>query len=286
MDMIAQRFGPGFYRIVCGNGPSARRNSTIEVTPEFAEKAGWAAPPQPMEIPNPIQMQARQTFERALQGPVQPLELAAMNQAAVDSALEKRRPQETGFDSLMKGFELANTLQTRALEQAKTVLGIAPSAGEPKEVGWPEVALQVVPAILDGLKMLAVQQHAGAPAQPQAPAQPVVQAQPTLPQHQPETRAMEFPVPPMETRPILGLMRQYAAHLEGPLNSPTSPDDLARQLSGLVGADLDESVLATADYVQANGPAILGNVAPFFATEKAAQVVTQWAKIIREQMAE
>lgn len=280
LDMIAQRFGPGTYRLVCGNGPSARKNSTVQVTPEFAESAGWAAPPPQVEAMNPLQLQARETFQRALQGPVNPIELAAMVQTAVESALEKRKPKDSGLDALMRGFELANTLQTRALEQAKTVLGIAPNAAEPAEMGWPQVVMQVAPALIEGIKALAL-----APRPQEQKATPATVERPTLPPPQAEATVQQtdFPIPPEETRPIIGLMHQYAGMLRGPLESPATPADLAGQLAGLVGPDLDPSVIATAAFVQANGPGILGNVAPFFATDKAAQVVMEWAKIIQAE---
>jgi hypothetical protein len=267
------------FRIVCGNGPCARKYSTVEVTPEFAESAGWAAPPLPSEQVTPFQLQAAQTFQRAQQGPVQPLELMTMVQTAVDTALARAKTQESGLDSFMRGFSAANELSLKAMDQAKAMLGMNPTQSEPKEASWADVVLQVAPTILEGLKSILAQ-----PPQAQPVAVQVQTQQATLPSPKPEVNTVSnqnvYPIPPEETRPLIGLMRQYADMIRPHLESSVGPQDLAAQLSGLVGEALDPSIIATAQYVKVNGHAILGNIAPFFATEKAAQVVIEWAAII------
>jgi hypothetical protein len=89
-----------------------------------------------------------------------------------------------------------------------------------------------------------------------------------------------FPEPPPLTIPVLKIMQRYASTLKGYLDSDTTALNLAQQLSGLLGPDLDESVINLAAYVKEHGPAILGNAAPYLVTDKAAAVLIEWGGIV------
>ena len=101
---------------------------------------------------------------------------------------------------------------------------------------------------------------------------------------QPEPPPQTFPEPPLETVALLRIMQQHAPMLCASIQSAEPAEELAAQLAGLLGADLDPSVLATADHVAEHGPAILGNAAPQLATStKAAAVLAAWARILRSE---
>ena len=282
LEEVAQRYGPGTYRIQAGPGIYRAKNTTITVSREYAAEAGYEPAPAMTPAPDPQQMMAARTAQQAMTGPVDPISLAQMIQTAVNTALAQAQPktETSALELVMKGFEMANTMTQRSMESARTMLGVAePAAMTPK--GWAEVALELGPSLLSTL------QSAMAAPRPQAPAPP---PRPTIATHQPppgeqtmpqQPPPQTFPDPPQETVPLLRIMQQYAGMLASRLDSPAPPENLAAQLAGLLGADLDPSVLATADHVAEHGPGILGNASPALATPKAAAVLAAWARILR-----
>lgn len=282
LEDVAARFGPGSYRIVCGNGPSRLKNSTVHVSPQFAENAGWAAAPP--QAPDPLQVHAAQTFRKVTDsGAVSREELAAMIQVAVNNA--RPASSESGLDAFLKGFNIANELSMKAMDQAKGMLGIAPAAPSGDEASWPAVILQLAPTILDTLKTAFAVPPQPPPADPSPQARPSIaaaQAQEPSPMPHPESAA--YPPPPPETVPLLNLMKQFAPMLKGPMEGPEPPETMADQLTMLVGPAMDDAVIATAEHVKAQGPGIFGHVAPWMVSDRAAAVVIAWAAKIQEQV--
>jgi len=293
LDELARLFGPGTYRVQAGPGPHYRKNSTITVSREYAANAGFSSVPVQTD---PLQLQAASTFQKAQAGPVSPVELAAMIQTAVNNAQAQNQTRPDSYmEAIMKGFDLANSMSMKAMESAKTMIGIPSYARDAimgGEVSWPQVVLELAPTILGTLSQVfthaqATQPQPGTTIQTQPQSQPS-QAMPTLPPPQgaqamtpnPPQAPSNFPPPPPETQPVLALMSNYAGLLQGHLSGPEPAESLAEQLANLVGPALDPSIIALAEYVKANGPAILGNAGPAFATDRAASVVIEWARVL------
>lgn len=285
LETVAQRYGQGSYKILAGPGPHRGKNTTITVSREYAQEAGHESAP-PMAPPmDPNQQLAARTFVQATQGPVDPLNLSQMIAAAVETAIARNRPPESGLDSFLKGFTIANDLSLKAMDQAKAMLGIQTTT-ETREVGWPEVIMSVAPQIIGTLQQAMSTPSPQPQRQPQQDPSPQ-NLQTIIQKQEPQTMAPQPPTPPQETLPLLNIMRQYAAILRQHLANPdTTPRALAEELSGLVGPTLDESVLATAQEVMQNGPGILANADAELATEKAAQTLIEWSNIIQDQTAE
>lgn len=283
LSEVARKYGPGSYRVQAGPGPYRQKNTTIHVSTHYARDAGYqAAPPMAASIPDPNQMMAARTAQQALTGPVGPLELAQMIQTAVDTAISRIQPAQTALDPsalLLKGFEMASMMMGKASETMKLVN--APAV-ETAPRGWADVLAENLPNVLDVLKTAMTARPQPIPPQPPPPA-------PTLANHaQPPTQPIgaavpQFPEPPQACIPLLQIMRSNAWALRGPLQSPQEPADLAGQLAGLLGPEMDESIIATAAHVQQFGPAILGSADPEFATPKAAAVLIEWAKILQTE---
>jgi hypothetical protein len=278
MDDLARTFGPGTFRIQAGPGPYRTKNTTLTISRNYADAAGFAA--APAYIPTPLEQQAAQTFKQATQGPVDPINLAAMIQTAVENALQRTQPkQETSaLELVMKGFEMALTMTGRASEVAKTMAAPVEAAAK----GWPDLISEVAPSLLATLQTaITAQRQPPLPAQ----AQPAQVQRPTLPPPAlgapPMPNPQTFPPAPPETVPILNIMRNYGPMLRGHLESPATPEELAGQLAGLLGPDLDPSIIATANYAREQGPEFLGNAAPYLATPKAAAVLIAWSDLIQ-----
>lgn len=285
LETVAERYGPGSYRIAAGPGPYRTKNTTVTISREYAADSGYQPAPQMPPPVDPQQMMAARTAQQAMSGPVDPIALAQMIQTAVDTALAKVQPktETSALEMIMKGFEMANTMTTRSMEAARGMMGItAPAEMTPK--GWAEVALELGPSLLATLQTaMAAPRPAGPPPAARgtlATHQPPPTGAPTMP---PEPPPQAFPEPPAETVALLRIMQQYAPMLRARLESPQTPEDLAGQLAGLLGADLDPSVLATADHVAIHGPGILGNASPALVTDKAAAVLAAWAQILRAE---
>lgn len=294
LDDMARTYGPGTYRIQAGPGPYRTKNTTVTVSREYADAAGFAAAPQYIPAPSPIEQQAARTFQQATQAGVDPVSLAAMIQTAVDNALQRVNPRKdegSSLDLILKGFELANNLTTRSMETAKNMLGMGAGAAEPTPTSWAEVALQLGPTLLGTLQTAIMQSRQTPPPAPAPAAAPAPAPQrPTLPPPAEGAHAMPghpaFPPAPAEAAPILNIMRNYGPVLRGHLESETHPNELAAQLSGLIGPDLDPAILAAADHAKEHGPEFLGNAAPYLATPKAAAVLIAWAELIRQEQGE
>jgi hypothetical protein len=205
-----------------------------------------------------------------------------MVSAAVETALAKNKTPESGLDSFLKGFSVANDLSLKAMEQAKAMLGLPTMTEEKREIGWPEVIMQMGPTILGTL------QQAMASPRPQPQQVQTQQVQPSQPPHTPEALPMNtpskplLPPPPPETIPLLKIMQNYAPMLMAHLaDQSNTPEALAQQLCGLLGPDLDSSIIATANHVSQHGPMILAHAHPDLATDRAAQVLTAWAEMIQ-----
>jgi hypothetical protein len=291
MDDLARTYGPGTYRIQAGPGPYRTKNTTLTISREYADAAGFAAAPQYQPPPSPLEQQAARTFQQATQGPVDPINLAAMIQTAVDNALQRAQPRqnETGsLDLILKGFELANSLTVKSMETAKTMLGVNPTNLEPTPTTWAEVALQLGPTLLGTLQAaIAAPRPQSTPANMGNPSTIVNTPQkPTLPP--PGVQDMtppphHFPPAPPATVPILNIMRAYGPMLRGHLDGPSTPEQLAEQLAGLLGPDLDPAIIAAGEYAREHGPEFLGNATPYLANPKAAAVLIAWADLIRSE---
>lgn len=295
LETVAERYGKGTYRIQAGPGPHRTKNTTIHVSAEYARDAGFqTTPPMPQTQPDPNQLMAARTAQQALSGPVDPLSLAQMIQTAVDTALARAQPAAPAMnpmDMFFKGMEANNAMLSKSMETARSMMGIQPSErAEPREKGWIDLVAELGPIALQTLQTAMKTSPAQPPAfngphhgptpQPQAigihqgpppPIQPLNTGEQTMP----------YPDPPQEAVPILTVMKGQAFILKRYLDGPTTAEELADSLFGMVGPDLEASVLAAADHVAMNGPGILGHAAPEFATEKAAHTLIAWAKLIR-----
>jgi len=285
LEDIARDFGPGQYRIQAGPGPYRGRNTTINVDARFAREAGWEpAPPMPQPIPTPQDQLAARTFQQATQGAVDPVSLAAMVQTAVQNAMAHAQPAAVDpLAMVLKGFELANTMTSRSMELAKGMVGVPDPKDGPRD--WPDVIMELGPKLLDTLQgivpLLRPTPPAAAPVAGHV--QPVTTQQTLQTGNPPEhtvPNPPQLPQPPTETVPLLRLMQMNAALLKPYLAGPASAEDLAQQLSGLVGPDIDPAVHATAAHVEQYGPAILAHADPTFATARAADVIIQWSRLL------
>jgi hypothetical protein len=96
---------------------------------------------------------------------------------------------------------------------------------------------------------------------------------------------VHIPITPEEAesiKPIVAVLHQYGGQLVGFLRNPeTSPEMLANQLVGLLGPDLDESMLALADVSTKHGASILTFIHPEAGTQKALETIQACARIIR-----
>ena len=89
-----------------------------------------------------------------------------------------------------------------------------------------------------------------------------------------------------EISPIVAIMRPYAGILAHQTKS-APPEELAAQLSGMIGPDLEESVVALARATRKHGPAVLAHIGHDLATPEAAAVVYHLSDMIeREQVEE
>jgi hypothetical protein len=281
LEALARDFGPGAYRINPGPGPNAKKVCTIQVSSEYARRAGWATPPPER---SPSEIMAQRTFQQAQQGPVDPVALSQMIELAVMKAQAQNAPRtDNGMDALtlvLKGFDLAGTLQTKALETAQKMAGIAPAANVEREpASMADVLLQLGPSILatvsEIVKAPQGRNHNMQTQKREAPQDMGVR------EIQPMTTTPEAPILPDLTEdektaiaPIVGTLRPFADKLVPFLNSPTPASILAGQLAGMMGPDLDLPALALAACVRRVGPGVLAAIHPGFATEKGAAVVS------------
>lgn len=293
----AAKYGPGSYKIQGGPGPYRLKNTTIHVSDAYARDAGFEPIPHGFAPapPDPNQLMAARTAQQALTGPVDPLALAQMIQTAVDSGIAKAmsQPQQMNpMDMFFRGMETANSSMLKSLDTAKAMLGMQGlEKPEPKEKDWTDVVLELGPSILGTLQqaMATSAPRATTPAVPSA--RPAIAPPPVVPHSAPSQPALgdqsmqAFPDPPAEAVAILNVMKGQAFILRQYLESQTSAEALAQMLDGLVGPDLEPSILSAADHVERNGPGILGHADPAFASQKAAQVLISWARIIRESSA-
>jgi hypothetical protein len=288
LEGVAAKYGKGSYKVQAGPGPYRTRHTTIHVSAEYARDAGYEAmPPMPPPPPDPNQLMAARTAQQALSGPVEPLALAQMIQAAVDTALAKAQPQAqqaNPVELLLKGMELANSSMLKNMDTVKAMMGVQDQGSGGKERGWMDVAVELGPSIMQTLQMAMKTATPAYQPPPTPPAQPALAnhtAPPPPQQPQPTGEPMPFPPPPTDAVPILNVMKGQAFILKRYLDGPMTPQELAEQLYGLVGPDLEPSVIAAADHVAQHGPGILGHADPAFASQKAAETLVAWARIIR-----
>jgi hypothetical protein len=289
MPETAGGYGPGKYRISPGPGPYSDKSVTMEISEEYARREGWAsAPPQPPP-PSAVETMAARTFQQAQSGPVDPLSLTAMVEVAVQRALNQHQtPTADPFALLLKGFELANMFQTKSMEAAKTMLGVAAPA-EAHATTFADVLLELGPKILEVIQSVAPAVIASANQQPAAvPAAPIQQLQvkksgdqtmpapaPREPVALPKMTEQEI----KDTAPIIAILKPYAGILAQQL-SRRPPEELADQLGGMIGADLWDSVLAFSDTVQKYGLSMMGHIGPGLSTPAAGIVVHTLAREI------
>lgn len=82
--------------------------------------------------------------------------------------------------------------------------------------------------------------------------------------------------------PIVAVMKPYAGILAQQLTT-APPEELAQQLSGLLGPELDDSILALDAACLKHSPAVLLHIGPGLGTAGAALVVHELARIIGMQ---
>ena len=294
MPRCAAEYGPGTYRLNPGPGPYSNKSVTLEISEEYARREGWGQAPAPAPMPSPQMQLAAETFSRAQEGPVSRLELAAMIQAAVESS-KKQEPAVNPMDLLMKGFELSNTFQSKSLELARSMVGVGTTERAPATVA--DVLMELGPSILETIKSIAPA-IIGAATRP-APPPPTPQPAQRVPQPTINTGAEPMsrelaprpePVAPTQmteeetnaAAPIIAVMKPYAGILAAQLQT-ASPEELAQQLGGLLGPELDASILALDDACLKYGPAVLAHIGPGLSTPGAAIVVHELARIIKMQ---
>lgn len=286
---VAADFGPGTYKIQAGPGLYRGRNSTITVSQEYARESGWeSAPPMPVAPQTPVEIQAQRTFRDATLGAVDPVNLAAMIQVAVDNAIQKAQPRQeiNPIDLVLRGFQMANEMTTKSMETARGMLGI----NQPETMAqptWADVAMGVVkelPTIMGALgsAMAATRPTPMTPTQPppQTQQREAIQMKPETPTG-PEEQIKQLPPPPPATIPLLKMLKQFWPMLQPHLDGPAEPEVLAQELSGLAGPNLDPAVHATAEHLKQYGSSILGHAVPQLMTsDKAASVIIHWSDLL------
>lgn len=276
---IARQYGPGRYRISPGPGRNSKHQTTIQVSPEFARGNGWAQAPAQQ---TPGEMMAQRTFVEATRGPVDPLALSQMVEAAVLRASSAK--PDNGMDALalvLKGFELAGTLQAKAMETVKGMAGLPQGSSvierEPRSLG--DALIEMGPGLLQMISGM-INQPRPAQAQTQAqPMQPAIGEQPKMIPANPQTQAQPVNLPELTEEekqaiaPILGTLRPFADKLASFLRAPVPASILAGQLAGMLGSDLDMPIVALSEVVKRAGNGVLAAVHPEFACDKGAEIV-------------
>jgi len=298
MARCAGEYGPGKYRISPGPGPYSSKQVTLEIDEVYARREGWGQAPTAPVLPSSHELMAAQTFQKAQAGPVDRLELMAM----IETAIQRSQPPAPALDPItlmMKGFELSNTFQAKSLDLAKSMLGVnTPAEAAPRTMA--DVLVEMGPSILETIQKIvpaiagAVASSNARAAAPQPPPPPPHRPAPALATNGAEPMSRELaPVvhtePPPLTQeeiaaisPIVAVMKPYAGILAQQLTT-APPEELAQQLSGLLGPELDASILALDDACLKHSPAVLLHIGPGLATAAAALVVNELARIIKMQ---
>lgn len=295
MNEHAGVYGPGKYRLSPGPGPYSAKSTTLEISEEYARRAGFGVAPPAPRMPSASEAMAAKTFQEAEQRGIGRVELMQM----IETAVQKLQPPPQPVDPLalvMKGFELSNTFQSKSLELAKGMLGVQTEPAKAQGSGWPDVLLELAPALLDTLKTIVP----AIVAQPRQPVPGQVQQVPT-PQHQvappPARPTLPPPGEPMTPAPLpalsadeqqaiaplVGILQPYGELLAAQVKT-APPEALAGSLAGMLGADLDPAIMALAAAVEKYGPTVLNAIDPKgrLATQEAAATVAALARIVSE----
>ena len=286
LSAIIQRFGPGRYLIKPGPGPNSTKACTMNISEEYARAEGWREiPPMPPQQPGATDAFLQDRMMAATRGAISPIDVATMVELAVQKAIQatqQQRPAENPMDGMMKGFELAFTMMTKAKEFVNP--GAAPVEAEPKT--FVDVAMQYAPDILGVIKQGLGLMAANTQAQP-APQMNVQPAQPAPPKEV-GPMAQEKPLPPITQqeaeaiKPVVSILHGFKNQLAGVVNDDkATPQELAAQLMGVLGADLDPSMIALSDVLKRTGPDLLQVISPDVAHEKGAAIIHECAGIIR-----
>jgi len=180
----------------------------------------------------------------------------------------------------MRGYEMAFVM----IEKAKTFVHAGVEPVEPASIGGAVVkyAPEILGILRDGLGMMAAGRMQPQPIQRQAQPVNVTPAETKKEEGEP----VRLPINEEEAeqiRPIVAVLHQYGPNLIGFLKRPdTTPDVLATQLVGLMGPDLDESMLALSDIATRTGPQLLTVIHPEAGTTKALETIQACARKIRE----
>lgn len=301
MARCSGEYGPGKYRISPGPGPYSSKQVTLEIDEVYARREGWGQAPATPALPSSHELMAAQTFQKAQAGPVDRLELMAM----IETAIQRSQPPAPALDPItlmMKGFELSNTFQAKSLDLAKSMLGVnTPAEAAPRTMA--DVLVEMGPSILETIQKIvpaiagAVASSNARAAATQPPPPPPHRPAPALATNGAEPMSRELaPVvhtePPPLTQeeiaaisPIVAVMKPYAGILAQQLTT-APPEELAQQLSGLLGPELDESILALDSVCLKHSPAVLLHIGPGLGTAGAALVVHELARIIGMQQGE
>ena len=302
MARCAGEYGPGRYRISPGPGPYSAKQVTLEIDEVYARREGWGqAPPAPPPVmPSSHDLMAAATFQKAQAGPVDRLELMAM----IETAIQRSQPPAPTLDPItlmMRGFELSNTFQAKSLDLAKSMLGVnAPAEAAPRTMA--DVLVEMGPSILETIQKI-VPAIAGAVASTNARAAATQPPPPPPPPHRPAPALATTGAEPMSRElapvthteppalspeevaaisPIVAVMKPYAGILAQQLTT-APPEELAQQLSGLLGPELDDSILALDAACLKHSPAVLLHIGQGLGTPGAAIVVHELARIIGMQ---
>ena len=288
LAQIAGEFGPGKY-LVCGSGrPISTRNATILVSDHLAAANGWGKLPEAQRVPEAYQAKAMETVNRAVELGVNPVDLAAMIQTAVDGALSKQPKAPDPMDqmrSMVSMFGMMNELR----ESARGLVDLAPAAPATGST-MADLIREMMPAVLPLVPQLIAALR---------PAPPALPARPTLPNAREKAApALEAPSMPkielnptdqklvgqavMMLRPFLPMLRRMEAAMQDKSSADVAGDLIQWIPSGVFGA-----VVRLAELTKEHGPQLLAQLlAPEMGTPRWAEIVEELAAIILEAFKE
>lgn len=289
LDATAREFGPGTYIIKPGGGAFKTKQFTLEVSEEFARRAGWnhiEAPPPPSSV---MGMQVAQRAQEAMGAGPLGIMLESIMKPLMDR-LERIESRNTGgFDpmamiALMQKMEEDGQKrmisQLDLLERLRGGKGIKAEETEPEEAGG--MMTQLGKGVAMGLGELVMTfgkpSNSGQPqpmpvmipgtAVPSATAQGVQPMTNPAPQAPAGWTAQEF----QQVEPLALVLRDYLPKLKGG-RLLSDAEGMADTLYEMLQPEAETPLVILAGKVDAMGPAALAVVDPSLADDYWAQVV-------------
>ena len=285
MRNTAAEFGPGTFIIKPGGGQFKDRQATIEISDEYARKAGWNR----VEALPPSQAMGMQVAQRATDA-MGTSALGVMLEAVMKPLMDRlerieQRGANGGFD-FMQFMALQETSRANSRKEMLETLdllgrirGDKPINEEEKEEGG--MMTQLGKGLGMGLGELVMKFGKPQPQPVQASPQP--QSVQASPQPQPVQAAPPGWTPKTfaQARPLVELLRAHSARLKaGRLMS--SAEGMADALSDMLEPEAEAMVLTLAEAVEHGGPQALTVIDASFGDSYWVEVIQTLKRYILE----